>query len=78
MGPGCDWEYRTVTKNIATQSVEHDHCNDATYKLDSDVNGNIVNNIYSFLFVRFQESFSFHLGYTVLISTNQSKTVIYS
>ena len=59
-------------------SVDHNHCNDSTYGLGSDVNGNIVNKIYSFLFVRFQESFSFHLGYTVLMSTNQSKTVIYS
>ena len=59
-------------------SMDHNHCNDTTYGLDSDVNVNLVNRIYSFLFVRFQESFSFHLGYTVLMSTNQSKTVTYS
>ena len=71
MGPGCGWEYRTVTKNTATE-CDHKHCNDATYGLGSDVNGNIVNNIYSLFVCSYSREFSFHHGYTVLTSTNQS------
>lgn len=49
-------------------SVDHNHCNDPTFRLASDVNGNIFHTVYSFCFVFcFHESFSFQLGYTVLI-----------